>query len=210
MQKENYNLYLNRLIEQTKSKNERKKLLLHVCCAPCSSYVLEYLSDYFDITVFFYNPNIDEESEYRHRADEEKRFIKEMNFKNPVCYIEGEYNREDFYNLINGLENEKEGGARCVECFKLRLSESAKCAHKGGFDYFTTTLTISPLKNSTVLNELGKAIGEKYGVPYLCSDFKKNNGYKRSVELSREHSLYRQNYCGCSFSKKQAKEEGRP
>lgn len=209
MQKENYNNILNRVINEVLKTGKRKSLLLHVCCAPCSSYVLEYLNKYFDITVFFYNPNIDEENEYRLRADEEKRFIKEMKFENEVEYIEGEYVTEDFYTAVSGLEDKKEGGARCVKCFELRLENTAKHAKEGGFDFFTTTLTISPLKNSTVLNELGKSIGEKYGVDYLCSDFKKNNGYKRSVELSREHSLYRQNYCGCSFSKKQAKNEGR-
>lgn len=209
IQKENYSLFLEKVIDKIKADQKRKKLLLHVCCAPCSSYVLEYLNKYFDITVYFYNPNIDEAEEYRLRADEENRFIKEMAFENEVIYTEGEYNPEDFYNAVKGLENLKEGGARCVKCFELRLESSAKKARDGGFDYFTTTLSISPLKNSTVLNEIGKRLGEKYGVEYLCSDFKKKNGYKRSVELSREYSLYRQNYCGCSFSKKQASYEGR-
>ena len=208
-QKENYDLFLKNVIKSTEADNKRKSLLLHVCCAPCSSYVLEYLNKYFDITVYFYNPNIDEPHEYRLRADEEKRFIEEMNFENKVVYTEGDYNIKEFYDAVKGLEDLKEGSARCVKCFELRLESAAKRALEGGFDYFTTTLSISPLKSSTVLNELGKKLGEKYGIAYLCSDFKKNNGYKRSVELSREHSLYRQSFCGCSFSKKQAEEEGR-
>ena len=207
--KENFALFTEQIIKQISKDGKQRSLLLHVCCAPCSSYVLEYLNRYFDITVYFYNPNIDSADEYRYRADEERRLICEMGLSETVRYTEGKYLPEDFYNAVKGLEQLPEGGARCVKCFELRLEESAKRAFEGGFDYFTTTLSISPLKNSAVLNTIGKKMSEKYGINYLYSDFKKKNGYKRSVELSRDHGLYRQNYCGCSFSKDQAKREGR-
>ncbi|MBO7149114.1 MAG: epoxyqueuosine reductase QueH [Clostridia bacterium] len=207
--KENFSLFTEKIINEIKETGKRPSLLLHVCCAPCSSYVLEYLSAYFDITVYFYNPNIDTDAEFRYRADEEKRFIAEMGLSDTVKYTEGKYNRNEFLEAAQGLESAPEGGERCAKCFELRLKKSAVYAKEGGFDYFTTTLSISPLKNSALLNSIGKRLSEKYGVKYLYSDFKKKNGYKRSVELSREHKLYRQSYCGCAFSKAQAIRDGR-
>lgn len=203
MNKINYQKELDRIIEQNKGRTP--SVLLHVCCAPCSSYCLEYLSDYFEITVFFYNPNISLSQEYDYRLSEEKRYISLRDFKNPVNIIEGEYEPKDFFDAAKGLENEPEGGKRCAECFKLRLEATAKKAKELGFDYFTTTLTISPLKNAALLNEIGFEMAEKYGVNWLPSDFKKREGYKRSIELSREYDLYRQNYCGCIYSKQNTK-----
>lgn len=178
-------------------------LLLHSCCAPCSSYVLEYLSAYFRITVFYYNPNIYPEEEYYHRVKEQQRLISQMPLIHPAEFLEGHFEPKEFYDAVRGLEQIPEGGARCHACFRLRLEETARQAVKGGFDYFTTTLTISPLKNAQVLNELGQEIGEKYQIAWLPSDFKKKNGYRRSVQLSQEYGLYRQDYCGCVFSKKE-------
>lgn len=206
---ENFGLFTEHVIEEVIKSGVRPRLLLHVCCAPCSSYVLEYLNKYFDITVFFYNPNIDSAEEYEYRAGEEKRLITEMGLSERVEYVDAGYLPEEFHSAARGLENEREGGARCEACFRLRLGKSAQRAHDGGFDYFTTTLSISPLKNSKLLNSIGRELSEKYGVAYLYSDFKKKNGYKRSVELSHEYGLYRQNYCGCSFSKKQAEHDDR-
>lgn len=177
------------------------RLLLHVCCAPCSSYVLEYLSAYFEITVFYYNPNIEPEAEYRFRAAEEQRFIGEIAPAHPIRYIEGRYDPARYHELVRGLETEPEGGARCTVCFRQRLEETAQLCREGGYDYFTTTLTISPLKDADRLNSLGAELAAQYGVCWLPSDFKKRGGYVRSVELSREHGLYRQNYCGCVYSK---------
>ena len=177
------------------------KLLLHVCCAPCSSYCLEYLSDYFDITVYYYNPNISPEPEYRFRLSEEERYISLRDFKNPVSITDSVYDPREFLDAVRGLEREPEGGKRCEKCFRLRLEASAKKAKELGMDCLTTTLTISPLKNAALLNEIGFELGEKYGVMWLPSDFKKREGYKRSIVLSREYDLYRQNYCGCAFSK---------
>ncbi|MBQ6680163.1 MAG: epoxyqueuosine reductase QueH [Lachnospiraceae bacterium] len=182
-------------------------LLLHACCAPCSSYVLEYLSAWFDITVFYYNPNITEEEEYRHRAEEEKRLIREMPLSRPVRFLEGPYEPERFLKEAAGLEGEKEGGRRCEKCFRLRLDKTAETAAKGGFDYFTTTLTISPLKNAALLNTIGEETAGIYGVRFLPSDFKKKNGYQRSIVLSKEYGLYRQDYCGCVFSRRAGKGE---
>ena len=176
------------------------KLLLHACCAPCSSYCLEYLSNYFKITLYFYNPNIYPESEYSLRTDEARRLISGMNFKNDVSFLEGDFNPKEFYECIKGLEKEKEGGERCFKCYRLRLENTAKLAKEMGFDYFTTTLSISPLKRSDKINEIGEEVAEIYGVKHLPSDFKKKNGYKRSTELSKEYGLYRQDYCGCVFS----------
>ena len=178
-------------------------LLLHSCCAPCSSYVLEYLSEYFKITVFFYNPNIDPESEYTKRILELQRLIGSMNLKYPVSFIAGQYESDRFYEMAKGLENVKEGGERCFKCYELRLRKTAELAKAEAYDYFTTTLTISPLKNSVKLNETGLKLQEEYGVNYLLSDFKKQEGYKRSIELSKEYGLYRQNYCGCVYSRQQ-------
>ena len=203
--KENYQIILNKTIDEIQ-KNNTVPLLLHSCCAPCSSYVLEYLSEYFDITIFYYNPNISPEEEFYKRVSEQKRLINEMPLKRKVKFIEGKYDCEKFYSIAKGLENLKEGGERCFKCYRLRLEETAKTAQKDGFDYFTTTLSISPHKNAQVLNQIGLELEESYSVKYLCSDFKKKNGYKRSCELSEIYGLYRQNYCGCIYSKLEAEE----
>ncbi|MEE1281988.1 MAG: epoxyqueuosine reductase QueH [Acutalibacteraceae bacterium] len=199
----NYQKILDKELEKIQSSNTIPTLLLHSCCAPCSSYVIEYLSKYFKITVFYYNPNISPDNEYRYRADEQKRLIESMSLENPVEFLEGEYNPADFFEVSKGLEDAPEGGARCAKCFNLRLSKTAETAQQGNYDYFTTTLTISPLKNSQLINNIGKELSNKYKVSYLLSDFKKKNGYKRSIVLSKEYNLYRQNYCGCIFSKNQ-------
>lgn len=186
---------------QELQQQDVKHLLLHSCCAPCSSYVIEYLSRYFQITVFYYNPNISAEEEYRKRVLEQQRFIKEFLAKYPVDFVEGDYEPRVFFDTVKGYEQCKEGGERCFLCYELRLKKTAQLAAEKGYDYFTTTLTISPLKNSVKLNEIGLRLGEEYGVPYLLSDFKKKEGYKRSIELSKEYGLYRQNYCGCAYSR---------
>lgn len=201
----NYQKELDKLIEKLKREHKIPRLLLHSCCAPCSSYVLEYLSDCFDITVFYYNPNIYPESEYTKRILEQQTLIGEMDTKHPVSFIAGHYDRERFYEMAAGMEHLKEGGERCLKCYELRLREAAELAAKGGFEYFTTTLSISPLKNADRLNEIGLRLETEFGVRYLQSDFKKKNGYKRSIELSKEFGLYRQDYCGCEFSFKRAK-----
>ena len=200
MNQRNYQKELDKVIDGLVKEERVPRLLLHSCCAPCSSYVLEYLSQYFEITILFYNPNIYPPEEYQARVHEEERLISEMPFKHPVHMISGTYDPDVYYAAVKGLEKEPEGGARCEKCFELRLSEAAREAKKGGFDYFTTTLTISPLKSAPKLNAIGERIGEEMGVAYLPSDFKKRNGYKRSVELSEEYGLYRQNYCGCVYS----------
>lgn len=207
--KENYQIILNKTIEEIQKKDTVPSLLLHSCCAPCSSYVLEYLSEYFNITILFYNPNISPEQEFIKRADELRRLISEMPLKYDVKFIEGTYDSDRFYDMSRGLEHMKEGGERCFKCYRLRLEESAKAAKNGGFDYFTTTLSISPHKNAQILNQIGGELADKYGVNYLFSDFKKKNGYKRSCELSEEYSLYRQNYCGCVYSRAEALERER-
>ncbi len=196
----NYQKELEKLIDRLQKEEKTPKLLLHSCCAPCSSYVLEYLSDYFEITVFYYNPNIFPESEYTKRILEQQMLIGDMKFRHPVSFLAGRYDRERFYEMARGIEHLKEGGERCFKCYEIRLLEAAKVAKEGEFDYFTTTLSISPMKNAEKLNEIGTKIGEQYGVSYLQSDFKKKNGYKRSIELSQEFGLYRQDYCGCEFS----------
>lgn len=196
----NYQKELEKILDRIEKEEKVPSLLLHSCCAPCSSYVLEYLSRYFEITVFYYNPNIYPESEYEVRVKEQQELIRKMDFLHPVSFIEGKYDRERFYEMAKGMEHLKEGGARCMKCYELRLSEAAKEAADRGFDYFTTTLSISPLKNAQKLNEIGLRTGKENGVEYLVSDFKKKNGYKRSVELSCEFGLYRQDYCGCEFS----------
>lgn len=196
----NYQKELEKLILNLEKEEKVPKLLLHSCCAPCSSYVLEYLSDYFEITVFYYNPNIFPESEYTKRILEQQMLIHDMKMKYPVSFLAGSYERDKFYEIAAGLEHLKEGGERCFKCYELRLMEAARMAQEGEFDYFTTTLSISPMKNAEKLNEIGKKVGAKYGVSYLQSDFKKKNGYKRSIELSKEFGLYRQDYCGCEFS----------
>lgn len=177
-------------------------LLLHTCCAPCSSYCIEYLSSYFNITVLYYNPNIYPESEYLHRKAEQIRLISEMKTKYPVKFIDCDFESEKFYETAKGLENCREGGERCFKCYRLRLTKAAKIASENGFDWFTTSLTISPLKNAQKINEIGVELAEKYGVKFLPSDFKKKEGFKRSIELSKEYNLYRQNYCGCEYSQK--------
>ena len=196
----NYQKELEKLISNLQKDRKVPKLLLHSCCAPCSSYVLEYLSDYFEITVFYYNPNIFPESEYTKRILEQQMLIQDMKVKHPISFLAGSYERNRFYEIAAGLEHLKEGGERCFKCYELRLEEAAKIAQEGEFDYFTTTLSISPMKNAEKLNVIGNKVGAKYGVSYLQSDFKKKNGYKRSIELSKEFGLYRQDYCGCEFS----------
>lgn len=200
VQKINYQKELDKVLDGLGQQGRVPRLLLHSCCAPCSSYVLEYLSEYFEITVFYYNPNIYPESEYHKRVTEQQMLIGKLNPLYPISFLEGTYDKEKFYRMSAGLEQEKEGGERCLRCYALRLRETAKRAKEGGFDYFTTTLSISPLKNAQKLNEIGLSVGRKTGVLYLMSDFKKRNGYKRSVELSAEYGLYRQDYCGCQFS----------
>ena len=195
-------------LEKELSRQEGRvpRLLLHVCCAPCSSYVLEYLSEYFEITVFYYNPNIEPAEEYHYRAAEEQRFISEISPKHPIHYVEGDFEPGLFHETVRGLEKEPEGGLRCTECFRLRLEKTAQLCLDGGYDYFTTTLTISPLKDANRLNTIGQELAAVYGVRWLPSDFKKRGGYVRSVELSREHGLYRQDYCGCVYSKAESLE----
>ena len=196
----NYQKELDKTLEKLTKEERVPKLLLHSCCAPCSSYVLEYLSQYFEITVFYYNPNIYPESEYTKRIWEQQKLIEELPAKHPISFMAGPYDKERFYEMASGLEHVKEGGARCMKCYELRLRKAARIAKNAGFDYFTTTLSISPLKKAERLNEIGQRLGEEYEVEYLLSDFKKKNGYKRSIELSKIYGLYRQDYCGCEFS----------
>ncbi|MBE5969965.1 MAG: epoxyqueuosine reductase QueH [Lachnospiraceae bacterium] len=197
-EKKNYQLEMEKTI---KSLAGKKKLLLHSCCAPCSSATLERLYPYFDITVFYYNPNIYPPEEFNHRKEEQSRLLQEMKeLEQKVGIVAPEFNDKEFYDAVKGLEHEPEGGKRCVECFKLRLEKSAKYAKEKGFDFFTTTLSISPHKNAQTLNKIGEEMARKYDISYLFSDFKKKNGYKRSIELSEEYGLYRQNYCGCVYS----------
>ena len=198
----NYQIELEKTIEKIINNNDKPSLLLHSCCAPCSSYVLEYLSDYFDITIYYYNPNISSKSEYEKRVSEQKRLINEMKTKNKVMFIEGEYNPELFFEISKGLEDAPEGGERCFKCYRKRLEKTADFAKKNGFDYFTTTLSISPHKNADKINEIGIDLEIINNIKYLKADFKKKNGYKRSIELSKEYNLYRQNFCGCVFSKR--------
>lgn len=195
----NYSNLLENKIAEIKAKGEKPRLLLHACCAPCSSYVLEYLREYFDITLYFYNPNISPEKEYVFRQAELIRLVGEMGL--PITVVSEKYSPEEFFEVSKGLEKEPEGGERCFKCYRLRLLKTAEYAKKNGFQFFTTTLSISPYKNAEKLNEIGKEISEKFGIDYLYSDFKKKNGYKRSIELSKQYNLYRQDYCGCIFSK---------
>ena len=178
------------------------KLLLHACCAPCSSSVLERLGNYFDISIFFYNPNITLEEEYVKRLNEIKMFVQKFKVEYPIDVIEGRYNPDEFFEMAKGLEKELERGPRCYKCYKMRLEETAKIASELNFDYFTTTLSLSPYKNSNWINEIGSLLDEEYQSNFLYSDFKKRNGYKRSIELSNEYNLYRQDYCGCIYSKR--------
>lgn len=195
----NYDLEMEK---QISNLEEGSSLLLHACCAPCSSAVLYRLANFFKITIFYYNPNITEEEEYLKRINELKRFVKEFNTKYPVKVIEGTYEPEKFMDIAKGLEEEPERGKRCYKCYELRLEETAKIAEKLGFDNFATTLTLSPHKNANWVNEIGEELNKKYQSNYLYSDFKKKEGYKKSIELSREYNLYRQDYCGCIYSKR--------
>ncbi len=190
---ENYQLKLDKIINCLETK---PRLALHSCCGPCSSYVLTYLMEYFDITLFFYNPNVHPETEYQKRLDEQLRLCQILGVKTYCC----DYDTDRFFAVSNGLENEREGGARCTECFKLRLDYTARLAKEQGFDMFATTLTVSPHKNAQLINEIGEAVSKKYNLPWLPSDFKKRNGYLNSIRLSQKYELYRQNYCGCVYS----------
>lgn len=204
MNKINYQRELEKIIDKNKKENRVPTLLLHSCCAPCSSYCLEYLSEYFVITDLYYNPNITDEAEYRHREEELKRLISEQPHLHPVTFIACTYEPDKFWEISRGLESCPEGGERCFKCYELRIREAAEYAKRGGYDYFTTTLTISPLKNAQKLNEIGFRVAEETGTVWLPSDFKKKGGFLRSTELSAEYGLYRQNYCGCVFSKRDA------
>lgn len=201
----NYQQILDKTIDELQLNNKVPKLLIHSCCAPCSSYCLEYLSEYFEITVLYYNPNIFPREEYMYRMEEQRRFIEQFPAKHPISLMETDYTPDDFYEIARGLEKEPEGGERCTRCYRLRLEYTAKIAKELGADYFTTTLSISPLKDAKRLNSIGEELAEIYGVPYLLSDFKKRNGYKRSVELSKEYEMYRQNFCGCVYSMEEMK-----
>lgn len=192
------------VIADIKGSDKKPSLLLHVCCAPCSSYVIEYLSEFFEITLYYYNPNISPESEYAFRLAELERLIAQMPAAQGVKTLPCEYDPERFLEASKGLESVPEGGQRCKKCYRLRLEKTAEAAVEGGFDFFTTSLTISPYKNADWLNEIGEGLSKKYSVQYLFSDFKKKNGYKRSIELSRQYDLYRQDFCGCAYSKAQA------
>ena len=203
MNKINYGLLCDNILKDIEASGNKKKLLLHVCCAPCSSSVIEYLEKYFDITLFFYNPNISDEEEFYYRLSELQRFVEERG--GPIYrIITPQYDPHEFFGISSGLENENEGGKRCVECYTQRLRNTALYAEKGGFDYFTTTLSVSPYKNAAKLNEIGLSLENESGAKYLVSDFKKKNGYLRSIELSSVYSLYRQDYCGCVFSQREA------
>lgn len=198
----NYQKELNKILNKLKeNKNTKTSLLLHSCCAPCSSYVLQYLTNYFDITVLYYNPNITDRNEYEKRKSEQIRLIGEMPHIHDINIIDTEHEPEKFYNIAKGLENCPECGERCLKCYKLRLEKTAQTAKENNFDYFCTTLTISPLKSSKAINQIGIELAKQYGVEFLPSDFKKKEGFKTSIELSKKYGLYRQNYCGCEFSK---------
>ncbi len=188
-----------------KSLDHKPSIILHSCCGPCSSYVITYLKDYFDITVLYYNPNIEPESEYIKRKKEQIKLINLL--KANIKLLDIDYDNETFRNKVVGYENEKEGGARCHLCYELRLDKTASLAKENNYEYFCTTLTVSPYKNAKVINELGEMLEKKYNIKWLYSDFKKKDGYKKSIILSKEYNLYRQNYCGCLFSKEYLKEE---
>lgn len=201
--KKNYQVILEETISEIRDNKIKPKLLLHSCCAPCSSYILEYLMEYFDITVFFYNPNMIDIKEYEKRYNEQVKINDYLSDKGNIKLVKVDYISKDFLDKVKGMEDLKEGSIRCKTCFEMRLYETAVYAKKNNFDYFTTTLSISPLKNSQLLNSIGIELGKKMHVNYLQSDFKKKNGYKRSVELSEINNLYRQDYCGCIFSKRE-------
>ena len=205
MNKINYQKELDKIIEQNVREDRVPSLLLHSCCAPCSSYTIEYLSQYFKITVLYYNPNIEPFSEYEKRKEEQKRFIKSFPSKNQISFLDCDYENEKFKIIAKGLENIPEGGERCHKCYTLRMEKTASLAKENSFDYFCTTLSVSPFKNSRVLNEIGNMLEKKYDIKYLYSDFKKEDGYKKSIEYSKKYNLYRQNYCGCIYSKNNLK-----
>lgn len=211
MNQRNYQKELEKIIKTVEDipSSAVPKVFLHSCCAPCSSYCLEYLSNYFEVTVFYYNPNIYPEEEYRKRVIEQQEFIKKFPAKHPISFVEGEYDTERFYHAVKGMEQIPEGGERCFACYRLRLQEAYDLAKDKGFDYFTTTLTISPLKNAAKLNEIGEEIASAGNgtLKFLPSDFKKKNGYKRSVELSEQYGMYRQDYCGCVFSQREREKQ---
>ncbi len=209
MNRRNYQKELDNILENVMKENTAKTLFLHCCCAPCSSYVLEYLSEYFDICLYFYNPNITDEGEYEKRKSELKRLVRETKYRHRVEFEDADYENTVFFEMAKGMEKEPECGRRCFRCYEMRLKKTAEMALKKGSDYFCTTLSISPHKNADKLMEIGERLGETYGIRYLPSDFKKRNGYKRSIELSREYGLYRQNYCGCVYSREAAMREGR-
>ena len=209
MEKKNYDKWMQEIIEKNQELEIVPTLLLHTCCAPCSSAVIERLSKYFRITVFYYNPNIEPLEEYLKRKEEQKRFLSEVTTPYPINFLDCDYEHEEFIQLSKGLENEKEGGPRCLKCYRLRLLKTALKAQEFHFDYFGTSLTVSPYKNAQALNQIGEELQKKFNVKYLYSDFKKRNGYKRSIELSKDYHLYRQDYCGCSFSKAQREQEKR-
>lgn len=204
MNKINYQIELDKIIDDLQKENRVPALLLHSCCAPCSSYCLSYLADYFKITIFYYNPNISPAEEYQKRVEEQKRLISELPVKNKVSFAEGKYEPEKFFEMAKGLQNIPEGGERCFKCYEMRQREAAVYAAESGFEFFTTTLSISPHKNAAKLNEIGLKLEKEYGIRYLVSDFKKKGGYLKSIEYSRQYDLYRQNYCGCVYSKMEA------
>lgn len=195
-EKINYQKELDKIIN---SLEYRPKILLHSCCAPCSSYVITYLNQYFDITILYYNPNIEPKEEYIKRKNEQIRLINELNCS--IGFMDIDYLNEEYRSFVKGLEREPEGGSRCHKCYYLRLEKTAKLALENNYDYFGTTLTVSPYKNSQIMNKIGKHLESVYKVKYLVSDFKKKEGYKKSISLSKEYNLYRQDYCGCLFSK---------
>ena len=207
MNKINYQKKLENIIERNKREDILPSLLLHSCCAPCSSYTIEYLSDYFKISVLYYNPNISPRKEYEKRKAEQIRLIESMPVKNDVNFADCDYDCNEFFKIAKGYEDCSEGGERCFRCYEQRLRRTAQEAQKGGYDYFCTTLSISPLKNAQKINEIGERLSEEYGVLWLPSDFKKREGYKRSIELSKEYNLYRQNFCGCVYSRREAENE---
>lgn len=211
-QKRNFQLELEKLLKSIETSEKVPTLLLHSCCAPCSSYVLEYLAAFFDITVLYYNPNISSSVEYQKRLEEEKRLIRIYNEEkkgHPIKMMDVDHEPQVFYETVKGVEQCKEGGERCFACYELRLQKTVELARKNGFDFFGTTLTISPLKNAQKLNEIGERLGKLYQVKWLYSDFKKKGGYLRSIELSEKYGLYRQDFCGCSFSKAEREEQKR-
>lgn len=197
----NYQLKLEQILKQIVIQDYKPKLLLHACCGPCSSYCLEYLQEFFDITILYYNPNIYPVQEYERRLDELKRFISQVPHSNNIDLLEERYIPDEYYHTIKGLENLGERSQRCYACYQLRMEECAKIAKEKNFDYFTTTLSISPYKDAGWINEIGEKLETKYQVAYLYADFKKKNGYKRSIELSKQYNMYRQEYCGCIYSK---------